>query len=104
MPSLTRTAIALLAVGAAALPLAGCGSDSAGTATSTPATATTAQSGSLAAATTALGAAAMSALQDLKGGVSTSNADAYVAAVTKAQAQFQAAVAQVKAAESRKKM
>jgi hypothetical protein len=97
MTSLHRTALALVALGALVIPVTGCGSDSSSSAATAPVTATTATP-SLSAATAALGAAALDALQVLKGGVSAGNADAFAGLIATSQAKFNAAVAQVKAA------
>jgi hypothetical protein len=97
MTSLHRTALALVALGALVIPVTGCGSDSSSSAATAPVTATTATP-SLSAATAALGAAALDALQVLKGGVSAGNADAFAGLIATSQAKFNAAVARVKAA------
>jgi len=97
MTSRPRSALALIALSAVALPLAGCGSDSGSSAATAPTT-TAAATPSLTAATTAVGAAALDALQILKGGVSADNADAFAGLIATSQARFNTAVAQVKAA------
>lgn len=91
-----RRAAAVLALTATlALPLAGCGdSASSSASSSTPTTGTQ----SLAAATTALGAAAMEALQDVKGGVAAGQGAQVATQLKAARAKFDASLDSVKSA------
>ena len=89
-----RTAIAVLMLaGVIALPLAGCGGESASSSSTAAGTAATQ---SISAAATALGAAAMSALDEAKGDVAAGDTSVLADRLTAARDRFDAALASVR--------